>query len=211
MGDTVVILHGIFRSSFHMRKLAAFLAGCGYNIINCDYPSTRHTLEELTESIWSDIAPRLPATHPTHFVGYSMGGLLVRAILAKHRPPMMGRVVQLAPPNHGSEVADTVKRWWLYRKLYGPAGQQLGTDTAAIAHLFGAVNYDLGIIAGNLCLDPFSALLLKGQNDGKVTIERTKLSGMKAHIVVRASHTFFPHSREVQRQTAHFLEQGVFL
>ena len=69
----------------------------------------------------------------------------------------------------------------------------------------------LGIIAGNLCLDPFSALLLKGQNDGKVTIERTKLSGMKAHIVVRASHTFFPHSREVQRQTAHFLEQGVFL
>lgn len=210
MTDTVVILHGIFRTSFHMRKLAAYLAKQGYNVINLDYPSTRYTLEKLVPRIWNELAPRLPAGQPVHFVGYSMGGLLVRAILAKHRPQSLGRVVLLATPNHGSEVADALKRWGLYRRLYGPAGQQLGTDSTAIAHLFGNVDYELGILAGNLCHDPLCALFLKGEHDGKVTVASTRLDGMAAHAVVHATHMGFPHHPEVQRRTAHFLKHGTF-
>lgn len=208
--DYVVILHGIFRSSFHMRKLAAYLEKQDYEVIALDYPSTKESMPKLVEMIQEDIQSKIAEQKKTHFVGYSMGGLLLRAILKDYRPDHLGRVVQLAPPNQGSEVADFLKNIWLYKKLYGPAGQQLITDQTAIAPIFGEIDYELGVIAGNFSLDPISSLLIKGPDDGKVSVESTKIAGMKDHIVVRASHTWFPHNKQVQQQTLHFLQQGTF-
>lgn len=209
--DYVVILHGIFRSSFHMRKLAAYLAKQGYDVISLNYPSTKEPIEKLVEMIKENIQSKLIEDKTTHFVGYSLGGLLLRVILKDYRPPHLGRVVQLAPPNNGSEVADFLQNFWPYKKLYGHAGQQLITDQTAIASLFGEIDYELGVIAGNFSFDPISSLLIKGPDDGKVSVESTKVAGMKDHIVVRASHTWFPHNKQVQQQTLHFLQQGVFL
>ena len=139
-----------------------------------------------------------------------MGALLVRIIIHKYRFPHLGRVVQLAPPNYGSEVADFFKQNWLYQTIYGPAGQQLITDQSDIRHLFGPLNYQLGIIAGNSTIDPISSFIIPGDDDGKVSVQRTQLTGMQAHIVVPASHTFFPSHKTVQQQTVFFLKFGVF-
>lgn len=206
----VVILHGIFRSSRHMRKLAAYLCLQGYEVLNLDYPSTEYKLEELVEIIWQDISARLTQDKPVHFVGYSMGGLLVRAVLSKFHPPKLGRIVLLGTPNKGSEVADFLQNNYLYRKLYGPAGQQLITDQSSIQHLFKPVDYELGIIAGSWSIDPISSFLIKGNDDGKVSIQSTKLEGMQDHIIIPTTHTWFPHNKEVQRQTAYFLQDGTF-
>src|SRR5690606_5032077 len=107
--------------------LARFLRQAGYEVINLDYPSTRHTLTELVEQLHQQLRALLPTGKPVHFVGYSMGGLLVRALLSRYRPEKLGRVVLLAAPNRGSEVADFLKHNWLYRKIFGPAGQELTT------------------------------------------------------------------------------------
>lgn len=209
-GDYVVILHGIFRSSKHMEGLAEHLKSKGYDVINLDYPSTDHKLEVLAELIYKDISKKLNIDKPVHFVGYSMGGLLLRVIMHKHKPNNLGRVVQLAPPNHGSEVTDFFKNNWLYKKIYGSAGQQLITDQKNIKHLFGEVDYELGIIAGNSTIDPISSMIIPDDDDGKVSVESTKLEGMKDHIVISSSHTFFPSNKIVQQQTEHFLKHGVF-
>jgi esterase/lipase len=209
-GDYVVILHGIARSSKHMQKLAANLQQNGFDIINLSYPSTTYTIEDLTEIINKEIAQKTIENKPIHFIGYSMGGLMVRALIHKYNYKNLGKVVQLAPPNQGSEVADFVKNFWPYKKIFGPAGQQLITDQSAVKHLFGKVNYELGIIAGNATIDPISSAIIPGENDGKVAVERTKLEGMKDHIVVSASHTFFPSNKEVQNQTLYFLKNGNF-
>jgi esterase/lipase len=209
-GDYVVILHGIARSNKHMDKLANYLEKAGFETINLNYPSTKYNFEELTEIINKEISVRAYENKPIHFVGYSMGGLMVRALIHKYSYKNLGRVVQLAPPNQGSEVADFIKNFWPYKKFYGPAGQQLITDQSAVKHLFGEVNYELGIIAGNSTIDPISSLIIGVENDGKVAVEKTKLEGMKDHIVVRASHTFFPANKEVQKQTLYFLQQGIF-
>ena len=148
---------------------------------------------------------------PIHFVGYSMGALMVRVLIHKYNYKNLGRVVQLAPPNGGSEVADFLKNFWLYKKIYGPAGQQLITDQSAIKNLFGDVNYELGIIAGNFSIDPISSIIISKENDGKVAVEKTKLEGMKSHIVISASHTFFPSNKEVLKQTLYFLKNGSFV
>lgn len=209
-GDYVVILHGIARSGKHMRKLATYLEKNGFDVINLSYPSTSYKIDELTDIIHNEISGRVTKDKPLHFIGYSMGGLMVRTLINKYPYKNLERVVQLVPPNQGSEVADFVQNFWPYQKIFGPAGQQLITDQTEIKHLFGDVNFELGIIAGNATIDPISSLILPKENDGKVSVESTKLKGMKDHIVVSASHTFFPSNKEVQKQTLRFLKYGNF-
>lgn len=206
----VILLHGICRSSVQMQPLADLLRQNGFTVHNVDYPSTRFDLQRLTEWVWSWHHDCWSSVLPLNMVGFSMGGLLVRALLNRYKPTMMGRVVQLAPPNQGSEVADFLMNFPLYHWLYGPAGQQLGTDQHTIANLLGRPDYPLGILAGNRSIDPFSSLLIAGADDGKVSVERTILPEMTAHKIIPASHTWFPQNSAVMQETLHFLLYGQF-
>ena len=179
-------------------------------MVNIDYSSRKYTIRELADKIHPQIEKFIAdKTKPVHFVGHSMGGLVIRAYVARHPPENMGRVVFLGPPSHGSEVADFLKNWFLYKGFCGPAGQELTTGRDYDA-LLGKVSYDLGIIAGDRSLDPVSSLLISGDNDGKVSVESTKLAAMKDHIVIHATHTFMMKNADVIRQTRYFIEHGAF-
>jgi hypothetical protein len=210
-GDYVIVLHGIVKSSHHMKSLARYIKRGGFEVININYPSNKYKIEELVEIINQEISSRAIEDKKIHFVGYSMGALLIRALIHKYRYKNLGRVVQLATPNHGSEIEDLTKNLWLYKKIFGPAGQQLVTDQKIFEHLFGQVNYELGIIAGNATLDPIFSIIIPGPDDGRVGVEKTKLEGMKDHIIIKVSHSFFPYSTKVRKQTLHFLTHGNFL
>jgi pimeloyl-ACP methyl ester carboxylesterase len=210
-GEGAVLLHGIVRGRRSMQPLANFLGKEGYRTLNLGYPSTRASIEDLTEHIQPQIAAfasSLPGK--LHFVGHSMGGLLIRAQLHRFRPQNLGRVVMLGTPNQGSEVADTIKNWWSYKRLFGPAGQQLVTGLATSDQLFGQIDYELGVVAGGRSIDPLSSLIIGDPNDGRVSITRTKIPGMTDHIVVAASHAFLPVKKQVHRQVLEFLRHGRF-
>lgn len=210
-GD-VFLLHGIAQVALSMSRLARYLRRLNYHAFNFDYPSTRHPIETLA---LDHLHPFIQKHHrdskrPLHFVTHSMGGLVVRYYLTQHRPAKMGRVVMLAPPNQGSEVADRLRNWRLFKWIFGPAGQELGTTTDCICHRLGAVDYEVGVIAGHKVIDPISAQMLPGPNDGKVTVERTKVEGMTDFLVVPSSHTFIMQRKVVMEQTAYFLAHGKF-
>ncbi|HXR48160.1 MAG TPA: hypothetical protein VN784_12045, partial [Candidatus Limnocylindrales bacterium] len=124
--------------------------------------------------------------------------------------PSLGRVVMLAPPNQGSEVADKLGWLFLYRWINGPAGVELGTDTKSAPNKLGPANFPVGVIAGDRSINWINSLLIPGRDDGKVSIERTKLAGMSDHLVIHATHPFIMKNREAIRQTIHFLQFGVF-
>ncbi len=210
LNEQVIVLHGIARSSSHMEPLAKALKQKGYTVFNLDYPSTKEPLEQLAAGVARQVREKIRADQPVHFVGYSMGGIVTRIVLNKYRPDNLGRVVQLASPNQGSEVADFLKTNPLYESIYGPAGQQLVTEDAGIDELLGTVDYELGVIAGNFSIDPVSSSLIPGDDDGKVSIKSTKVDGMKDHVVTSASHTFFPSNQEVIKKTLNFLRFGAF-
>ena len=114
----------------------------------------------------------------------------------------------IGTPNQGSEVADFVKHWRLYKRLYGPAGQQLVTGSNILQD---KVHYELGIIAGNLSrIAPVGAHIIGKESDGTVSVDSTRLEGMKAHIVVPITHSLFPMSRRTWRLTGRFLSEGQF-
>ena len=209
--ETVVILHGIARSSKTMKKMELFFKEHGYKVINIDYNSRAYTLDKLAKNVHDAITPQTsdPETK-LHFIAHSMGGLVVRALITQHRPKNLGRVVMLGTPNQGSEVADFLKNNFIFQGYYGPAGLQLSTDQRSIKKLLGKVDYPLGIIAGDLSIDPVSSIILPGVDDGKVSIARTKINGMHDHIVLHTTHTFMMKNDKVLKQAHHFLQHGAF-
>jgi pimeloyl-ACP methyl ester carboxylesterase len=214
-GEHVVLLHGILRSPRQMRRLERRLEADGYIVHNIGYPSTKLGLSALVEHVHAalsqpGVADAIAAAPAIHFIGYSLGGLITRAYLKRHRPPRLGRVVLLATPNHGSEVADALRRLAPYRWIAGPVGQELGTDQAAVAELLGPVDYPCGVLAGDVSLDPIGNLVLPRPHDGKVSVESTRLAGMTDHRVIHAGHTFFPADDRVIEDAVHFLREGRF-
>jgi len=206
-----VVLHGIARTYCCMRSLSDFLEANDYRVFNVGYPSTRYPLEALIEHVNRKVTEfNKDHQRKIHFVGYSMGGLLARGVINRNRPTNLGRVVQLASPNQGSEVADFWKNNFLFKWIFGPAGQELGAKKKSFEEILGPVDYELGVVAGNRTLDPFSSALIKGPNDGKVSVEKTKVTGLMDHIVIPVTHTFIIYNRQAWDQTLHFLEHGKF-
>lgn len=210
-----MLLHGILRTPRQMRPLQRRLEAAGYVVHNIGYASTRLPLSAIVDHVHAALseparAAAIAAAPRIHFIGYSLGGLVVRAYLNRHRPARLGRVVLLAAPNQGSQVADALKRLPPYHWIAGPAGQELGTDRTAIAGLFAPLDCEVGVLAGDVSIDPFGSLVLPRPHDGKVSVESTRLPDMTDHRVVHASHTFFPSNPEVMRETLGFLETGRF-
>jgi pimeloyl-ACP methyl ester carboxylesterase len=193
--------------------MQAALDVAGFATLNLGYESRRKPLETLADDIHPAITRFAGATPGLlHFVGHSMGGLVARAYLARYPTSRMGRVVMLGTPNGGSQIADRLGHLALYRAYFGPAGQQLGTRRdAATQAVLPPVTYPVGIIAGNRSIDPISSVfLLPGPNDGRVTVEDTKLDGMTDHIVIGTAHAFLPTDSRAIALTIAFLRNGQF-
>lgn len=205
----VVLLHGIARTSASLGTLERALQATGFATLNIDYASRTRQITALADDIHPAVARFAERDAPLHFVGHSMGGLVTRAYIAQHRPERLGGVVMLGTPNGGSEVADLLRGSRLYRALYGPAGLEL--TTAIRLNALPAVDYPVGVIAGNRFIDPVAGLfVLPKPNDGRVSVQSAMLAGMADHIVVKASHTGLPRNRVAIEQTIAFLREGCF-
>ena len=207
--ECVVLLHGLGRSALSMNAIERALVSADFKVVSVDYPSTQFSIEELSVDTMPS-AISACGDHTIHFVTHSMGGILVRHHLASHELSHLGHVVMLGPPNQGSEVVDALREVPGYYALNGPAGQELGTDADSVPLNLGPATYSVGIIAGSQTVNPVLSKLIPGIDDGKVSIERTKLEGMTDHLVLPVTHTFMMRNPEVIEQVLHYLRTGQF-
>jgi triacylglycerol lipase len=208
--EDVVLLHGLGRSERVMRPLARALGDAGYRVHNLDYPSTSAPPERLIEVLHGEISLCCAWSGRVNFVTHSLGGVLVRAYLAAHPMPQLGRVVMLAPPNHGSEYVDIAGEWTIFHAVLGPTAAQLGTAPTSLPNRLPRADFDVGVIAGNGGINPLGRALIPGANDGTVSVTSTQLAGMRDFIEVPVSHTFIIRNPEVARQTIAYLRAGHF-
>ena len=195
-----------------MAKMERALAAAGYQVRNVDYPSRTASIQRLADdAIGKAVGDcERDGAVKIDFVTHSLGGILVRSYLARHSVPSLGRVVMLAPPNQGSEVVDKLGWLFLFKWINGPAGSELGTGANSTPNRLGPATFPVGVIAGDRSINWINSLIIPGRDDGKVSVERTKLAGMSDHIVIHTAHPFIMRNREVIRQTIQFLRTGGF-
>ena len=208
--ETVVLIHGLARSSKSMDKMERILSADGYRVINVDYDSNSAPIETLTAQIFEEITPQLNPEQPLHIVTHSMGGIITRLYLTDHKLPQLQNVVMLAPPSKGSEVTDKLHKNFIYRWLNGPAGNQLTTDNTSLPNQLPPPDFNLGIIGGDRSINIILSCLIPGPDDGKVSVNRVNTQGASDFLLLHVTHACMMWNKSVIRQTRHFLEHGRF-
>jgi triacylglycerol lipase len=211
--ECVALLHGLARTSTSMIRLEARLERAGFEVVNLNYPSRDQPVQQLAGSVVGDAITACEEFSPDkiHFVTHSLGGILVRFYFLNETHEKLGRVVMLGPPNQGSEVVDKLDKVPGFELVNGPAGSQLGTSNGSMPRFLGAVNFELGIIAGNQSINPIYSLMIPGPDDGKVSVDSTRIDGIDRHLVMPVTHTWMMFNADVIEQVIHFLNTGNFM
>lgn len=203
----VILVHGLWQSGLELFLMRRRLQADGaLRALFFSYPtvvgSMSNHVRRLIECARAHQAERL------HFVGHSLGGLVVlRALqVTDDLPP--GRAVLLGSPLQGSRTAQRLARLPFGRTLLGSA---LAEECIDWSPREWSGRRDVGVIAGSMGMG-IGRLLgnLDDVHDGTVMVEETKLPGAKDHLVVAATHTGLMLSAEVAAQTRHFLDHGSF-
>lgn len=143
MKDILIILHGLGRRKNAMHKIARHFQSI-HEVYNIGYPSLRYDIPTLVaQKIYSIFKQLIDTKRPINFVTHSMGGILVRYMAAHYSVHHIKRVVMLAPPNQGSELASM-----LY-PFHGRACRQLRRQSDSLVNQLGDIPFECGIIAGN--------------------------------------------------------------
>jgi triacylglycerol lipase len=210
--ECVILLHGLGRTAASMEKIKKKLAEAGFLVWNQTYPSRKFTIEELAESHIIKGLRQCQDWGATriHFITHSLGGILVRDYLQTHKIRKLDKIIMLAPPNHGSEVADKLKGNFFFKRIMGPAGQQLGTGKTDKPKSFKPIPGTIGILAGIKSYEPWFSWIFNGTNDGKVSTEAAKLEEMDDFLLVNHGHTFIMNGDDVIEQILHFLGNSRF-
>jgi pimeloyl-ACP methyl ester carboxylesterase len=206
----VVLLHGLARGQGSMAKLGAHLREQGFETWSQTYPSRKHSIVYLANALTEDLVAHC-GDRPLHAVTHSMGGVIVRHL---HDARLhWQRIVMLAPPNQGSQLAAGLTGNALFRWFYGPAATEL-----ADASRWPAPPAPFGVIAGtrhraitNLTSWTFGRRFpAEAKHDGTVAVEETKLAGMAAFAEVDATHTWIMNSPAVRHLVVGYLREGRF-
>ena len=186
----------------------------GFTAVNIDYPSREYPIEALAPMAVGRglvLCESAGAIEKIHFVTHSLGGILVRNYLSNHKIPRLGRVVMLGPPNQGSAAVDELGDIPGVDWINGPAGRQLGKGEESVPLQLGSAEFELGVIAGNRTIDPIVSAVLDDPDDGRVSVEDTKLEGMNDFIIVAHSHAFMMRLELPIELTIRFLKTGSFI
>ena len=199
----VILAHGLWVPGVVMKPLAARLERAGYRCHTFAYGGRARPLEAHVERL----ARVARAIGPAHFVGHSLGGLVVLAALGADPSLAAGRVVLLGTPARGCYsgrrfARHPAGRWLLgeSERLWREEREARWTRSEALGVIAGTLPLGLGRMIGGL----------PGPNDGVVCVEETTVEGMAERAVLRVSHSAMLLSARVAENVAAFLAHGRF-
>lgn len=213
---TVIVLHGLARTARSMRRLATAMEEGGLRPLNLDYPSRKHTIQELAQQLVPFIENEVDSEVPLHLVSHSMGGLVGRVLMSLLPNHNWQNAVFIAPPHNGSHLARRLSNHPatqpFFHWFYGPAGKQVAQEKPELP----LPPCPFGVVAGTKAralanpISWFSHTVLEQPSDGTVYVEETHLEMMVDFVEIPANHTTIMNQSDVHAMVLHFFEHGAF-
>lgn len=205
--EAIIVVHGLWMSGFQLGVLKRRLEReSGFRGLAFSYPTLSGCMSDHAQSLLQ--FARQQAVERLHFVGHSLGGIVVLRALQLAEDLPEGRAVLLGTPLQGSRAAQGASRLPFGKAILGAAVNEECIDYTPREW---TGSREVGVIAGSLGVGLGRLFAnLNTVNDGTVLVEETHLPGAKDHIVLSTSHTAMLFSPEVARQTVCFLRDGRF-
>ena len=203
----VVYVHGLWMPGEESLILRHRLSNeFGLTLQAFRYSAASATMSDITERLESWVRElKAPAVH---FLGHSLGGLVIHRFLERFPDQPPGRVVFLGTPCVASRVAQRASRFAPIAHLMGPS---VAEELLQPHERRWEQARPLGIIAGSQPIGVGQLLAdFTEENDGTVAVSETRMPGATDHIVLPVSHLGMLLSARVARETGSFLTQGRF-
>jgi hypothetical protein len=219
-GKVVLVLHGIIRTRASMAGLCEFLELYGgYTALNVSYASTRSDLNSHAAALAKVVANLDRGVTEINFVAHSLGNLVIRRYLSNcyaqrdglTTDPRLRRVVMLAPPNHGSQLAEQFKRNAVMDLVWGQSARQLAEGWDQLRNDLAIPGCQFGILAGGYGTADGRNPWVLGDDDLVVSVDETKLAGARDFAVLPVPHGWIMDDPTARRYTLMFLEHGHFV
>lgn len=230
----LVSVHGLGRTRNSMSGIGEYVAKNGdYDWINFGYASTRAEITVHARALHNvlDQLALLKCEQDAnaeskeeeqdgiefHFVAHSLGNIVIRNMLSnierndadqRRKAWRVGRMVMLGPPNHGSAMANLLRRSNVFRLIAGSSGKDLGAEWDELQHRLITPQFEFAIIAGGKSDEKGYNPLLTGDDDLIVQVEETKLSGAADFAVIPSVHTRLMDRSESKEMVLRFLQAG---
>ncbi len=200
----VILVHGLWNGSWALRALSHRLQRKGFKSSHFAYPAISASLDAHASSLY-EFASNTQAKR-LHFLGHSLGGLVILHMMSKTPDLPPGRIVLLGSPLGGSVVARRMQNLPGFGKLLGDARTALESGYSRLPKdrgtgmIAGSMGIGLGLFMGGT----------GGSGDGTVSLVETSIPNLQDRIVLPVSHTGLLFSAKVARHTVNFLETGRF-
>jgi len=201
---TVILVHGIGIWGLEMFLLRCRLRNYGYRIRQFSYSAWGVSLDRNAAYLQEFLEDEKADT--IHFVGHSLGGLLIYQLFRDYPHQHPGKIVTLGTPHQGSSIA-----YRLSRKSWGKFILGRSIMTGLFDRISPPPNREVGIIAGSLDIGTGWLLRVPSPNDSLIAVEETRCVGVSEHITLPVSHTGLLVVPRVAKQVSTFLKTGHFL
>lgn len=204
MARDVVLAPGLWMPGAAMTLLAARMARAGY--VPHVFAYRGRGAHEGNVARLARFARAALDGRPAHFVGHSLGGVLILETLNAHPELQVTSAILLGAPARGCLAGRRLGAAQLGRWMMGACGE-LWREREAMWKR----DAPLGVVAGTVPLGLGRALgRLPGPNDGVVRVEETAVEGMTAQVLVALGHSLLIVSGAVGRQVECFMREGRF-
>ena len=207
-GDTVVLVHGLWMNGIELSVLGQHLRrDHGFAVRTFSYPTLHGDAAEICGEL-AKFGASVAEAGRVHFVGHSLGGVLVHRTLSECGREFDGNAVVLGSPLNGSKAASGAARWPMLRPLLGP---HVLNELAVAKPRHWTGSNALGSIAGTLRMGTGQFFAhFDEDNDGTVAVSETMIPGLADHLTMPHSHIGMLFADDVARQVACFLRDGQF-
>jgi len=193
----VLIAHGWLGHAIQFRGLARRVTEAGFEATVLSYPTAFAPFELAVDR--ARRAAEIVGGGPLHLVGFSLGGLVMRA-LAAERPTGLASLLLIGTPNAGSPIADLAVRFAptsALRRLMTTAPALPEIEDIPVGCIAGARRGPMGILFGE-------------PHDGRVAVSSALAVPHRDARIVTMHHTAMPYARQTADLTVRFLRHGHF-